>query len=144
MGNFYKSIDENLKLIQQEINQALLQEVQTTFTDVVNETPSKVIGAPYSQDYLANQWYVSEGAPSTSISSEKSSTAAGSRSRIDSISSWKTFFKKDGSVFLTNNVDYVMNAEEYGWMPDENPRWLGAKPYAMVENAIIKAKGRNQ
>jgi len=143
MGDFYKSVLENIAVMQEETNQHLISKTQEVFTSVVDKTPSVMLGSPYATGELVNQWYTSQTSPSTEVDTTTSPSGSSSRLRIYNIGDWSSFLKKDGSVFLTNNVPYVINAEETGWLQSENPRWRNAAPYAMVENAVIEAKAKS-
>lgn len=134
MGAFAKSVLQNTKQVQQELNDNIIQFAQEAFVSVVEKSPSKLIGSNYAEGELKNQWYPAANALSSSLTSAKSQVGADSLSRISSMDSWKTFLGKDGYVSLTNNISYAYQAEALGWGY--------TTPYGMVERAYIEAKAK--
>jgi hypothetical protein len=142
MGSFADSIKANIKELQQEVNDRILTEASKTFIDVTTGTPSDWQNSPYAKGLLSNQWYVAENKLSSELTDAKDLHGSASLNRANSVLNWKTFIGKDGYVSFTNNVHYAINAEVLGWKTEDNPNWRNAKPYAMVEKAMIDAKNR--
>jgi hypothetical protein len=143
MGSFSDSIQATISKQLAQVNSSCNAVATKAFTHVVDFSPmgnKANRDAPFADGLLINQWYVSNDSPSTKLSSAKSDSGSGSLSRIAVVATSKTFLNKDGKLFLTNNTPYVGLAETTGWLPSINPAWKGAKPFAMVERAIIATK----
>lgn len=134
MGSFADSVKNNIQLLQEEVNTKITNFAADTFKDVVRLSPSEWKSSPYATGLLANQWYPSAKEPSSTLTSDKDLLGFNSLDRIEGIRDTKYFLKKDGVLFLTNNVPYAYQAEAIGWKY--------AEKYAMVATAIDNAKAR--
>jgi len=141
MKAFTKSLQENIQLIQEDVNDKITDVTISLFRKVVNKSPSWFIfNSEYSEGWLINQWYPSVKSASKAIDSAKSDYGRDSLERIDQLKDTNFFLKKDNSIYLSNNVPYGQYAEVLGWQPSDNPRWRGHAPYAMMELSLIEKK----
>lgn len=132
--SFAKSVAENVKLVQEELNKNVSNFVAETFRDVVKLSPSEWKNSPYTTGWLVNQWYPSVGTPSASLTQSKDVYGMNSLDRINTFVESKPFFKKDSTVYLTNSVPYAYQAEAIGWKY--------ADKYAMVAQSLDRAKAK--
>jgi len=135
MGSFADSVKQNIQSMHEDVNTAVTNFIAETFRDVVKLSPSEWQNSPHATGWLSNQWYPSVTSPSNSINESRDIYGFNSLDRIEGFRDTKYFFKKDNTVFLTNNVPYAYQAEALGWKR--------AAPYAMVATAIDNAKGRS-
>jgi len=163
MGSFADSIKANIKELQQEVNDKIVDVFVETSLSVVHLTPSpswkgQTRGAsPSSPEYtdglLANQWYPAENKISQEETSDKSDNGGDSITRIEAMKSAKTFVAKDGYLSLTNNVPYAYRVDSIGYPKGEAvviegygdwSYWNGShsKPYAMIDTSIAKIKAK--
>lgn len=134
MSAFKLSIDSAIHTILTDINKKVYEISWALFTSVVQFSPSKRNPGPWAKGLLANQWYPSNGVPSSAESTATSGSGADSLNRINSFAAGgREFYKRDGKVYLSNNVEYAWRAEYGGW---PTPRWKGAKPYGMMAKSL--------
>lgn len=143
MAAFADSIKANIKQLEQEINDKIISIASYGFREIVNESPSESIGSEYAQGWLKNQWYVSFDSPSSNMTTKTDQSGANSIAQINSLSTSTKFFKKDGSLFFTNNVPHGYRTEVLGWYPDaQHPMWQGTAPYAMMAKGLVRMKAK--
>jgi hypothetical protein len=130
----------------QDINDRVIKIAWYLFNSIIDLSPQPSMqpaNAPYSLGVFSNQWYPQNGGFSTAKGTSKSNNGAESKARLDQFfQNNQSFYYKNGSVTLTNNTDYGYNIEVTGWMPSQNPRWQGAKPYRMVARSLQKTANR--
>lgn len=99
------------------------------FTAVVRNTP-------VLKGHLINSWYPQVGRGfSNEVETSYSKTGSASLSRINALANSGTFYKKNGAMTMTNNLDYSRRAEYDGW---PTPQWSGkVGPYAMVRLSLL-------
>jgi len=85
------------------------------FSSVVRKTPSPDNPGPKAKGLLANQWYPQEQGASAARGTSKSRDGSSSLARIQAMMNGTVFYDKDGKFTLTNNMDYVEQAESAGW-----------------------------
>lgn len=132
--SFAKSVAENVRLVQEELDKNVTNFVAETFKDVVKLSPSEWKNSPYATGWLVNQWYPSTGVPSSSLTQSKDIYGMNSLDRINTFAESKPFLRKDNTVFLTNSVPYAYQAEAIGWKY--------ADKYAMIAQSVDKAKAK--
>lgn len=163
MGSFADSIKANIKALQQEVNDKVVDVFVETSLSVVHLTPSPSwIGTTrgaspsqpeYTDGLLANQWYPAENKFSEEETESKSDNGADSITRIEVMKSSKVFVAKDGYLSLTNNVPYAYRVDTLGYPQGKAEviqgygdwsYWNGSHstPYAMVDTSIAKTKAK--
>jgi hypothetical protein len=163
MGSFADSIKANIKELQQEVNDKIVDVFVETSLSVVHLTPSpswigQTRGASpsspqYTDGLLANQWYPAENKISNEETSAESDNGGDSITRINAMKSVKTFVAKDGYLSLTNNVPYAYRVDAVGYPAGRadviqgygNWSWWNGsheKPYAMIDTSIAKIKAK--
>ena len=160
MGSFADSIKANIKEVKQEVNDKIVKVFKDVAYNTVYLTPSPswnlsprgISGniAYYSDGLLANQWYPAENKTSEEFTRSESDHGGDSYSRLAAMNNVKTFLGKDGFLSFTNNTPYAYRVEVLGYpkgaaqntagFPTWNS-WTGdVKPYAMVDQSLIKVK----
>lgn len=143
-GSFAASIRGNIAKIETEINRKCYEISRELFLQIVELTPTKIgpVHGPYARGVLANNWFPVDG-PGFSTAETDTKVPNGQAS-IDRIKALKgsQFFRKDGTVTLSNNIDYAFRAEWKGWPEEDNPRWKNAKPYHMVTLSLLLISAR--
>jgi hypothetical protein len=163
MGNFADSIKANIKELQQEVNDRIVDVFVETSLSVVHLTPSpswidQTRGASlskpeYTDGLLANQWYPAENKLSQEETSAKSDNGGDSIARINAMKSSNVFTAKDGYLSLTNNVPYAYRVDAIGYPKGlaeviqgygDWSYWNGTHrhPYAMIDTSIAKIKAK--
>mgnify|MGYP003344690512 CR=1 FL=1 len=141
MKAFSDSLKENIQLIQEDVNDQITDIAVSMFRDVVSNSPSYDLqDSVWSEGWLINQWYPSLKRPTKELNESKNSMGYDSLNRIYELNGTKHFYKKDNSIFLTNNVPYGEYAEILGWKKSINPKWQNHPAYAMMDKALIKKK----
>ena len=136
MAGFSASIKLNAAKALLRVNNMCYQIARELFTMTVKLSPSPTNPGPYAAGLLANQWYTYNGDTfSGEVGEATSPTGEASLDRIRGLHGL-VFDGKDGVVTLVNNLPYAYRAEVLGWPSSDNPRWKGAKPYAMVAQSI--------
>lgn len=126
-------------------NDNIVNVVTDLFVSTVKLSPSKSIGATYSNDLFINQWYPSIGGTSPSLNTSTSATGEASLARINSFMASKPFLGKDSFVTLSNNLGYALRVETLGWPvgPSTNGgKWKGSTPYGMIAKSVQYVKGK--
>lgn len=128
MNQFAKSLRASCNKVLAEVDQACYSVFYELATNTVSFTP-------VDKGLLINQWYAKAGEdPSNELGTNTDISGMNSYSSISSLYNAKEFYKKDGAMTLTNNVDYGYLADIQGWLP---PQWSGqVGPYRMRERAI--------
>lgn len=130
-SSFAQSVNANSLVVLSTVNDQVYKIARELFTSVVKLTPSpEQREAATAKGLLVNNWFPVDGPEfSSEKTSSTSSNGAGSLTRISQLRG-KQFFKTDGTVTLSNNLDYAYRAEVLGWL--EAP-WSGrVKAYRMV------------
>lgn len=115
MSFFEKSVKAASSKILDDISKKCYQISWELFTSVVNKTPSPTNPGPQAKGLLANQWYPLAGGSSAARGTSTSPNGTDSLSRIRAMMNGREFTGKDGSITLTNNLDYAVQAESEGW-----------------------------
>jgi hypothetical protein len=128
--SFSQSLNANIHKTMLKVNEEVYKIARELFLKIVSLTPSPSFPGPYAKGVLANNWFpVNGSAFSLEKTDEKSRVGAGSIRRISMLRGFN-FMKKDGTVTLSNNIEYAYLAEVKGW---EKPKWSGnIGPYRMV------------
>lgn len=139
-GSFAQSVELNSLAILREVNDRVYEIARELFRSIVQLTPSPSNPGDTAKGLLANNWFPVDGPGfSQATSTAKSSWGAASVARINALRG-NNFFQKDGTVTLSNNLDYAYRAEVLGW---PNPRWSGrVGPYRMVALSMQKVSAR--
>lgn len=136
-GSFAQSVLLNIEKVKQDVNDSVYQIARELFTKIVGYTPARtpnpVVG-PTAKGVLVNNWFPMNGPEfSSSKTDQRSAIGAGSLARIKALVG-QNFLNKDGTVTLSNNLDYAYRAEVLGW---PSPPWSGRiGPYRMVARAL--------
>lgn len=114
----------------------------------VVESPDPPGVGGFSKGLLKNSWYPEVGGGiDNTVGTVANPTGADSLSRIKAVTNIFPFYGKDNVITLTNSIHYVMNAEDYGWMPEDSPpgwQWTGRVPaYGMVKTAITNYRAKH-
>lgn len=140
------AIENAVQPTAKELNERVIQIAWYLFNSIIELSPQPSMqpsSAPYSLGVFSNQWYPQSGGFSTAKGTSKSGDGAESKARLKQFfQNNLSFYYKDGSVTLSNNIDYGYNIEVAGWLPSDNPRWQGAKPYRMVARSLQKTSTR--
>jgi hypothetical protein len=137
MGSFLDSLKKNITRVQTEVNFKITNVAHTYFTKIVNNSPH-VGDGPYVAGHFVANWFPAVNSFDTSTTTN-TSDGSDSLARIDSIvKSANTFFKKDGFVSLSNNLNYAFRVEYASWPAGKDPEtgwtWTGMrKAYHPVE-----------
>jgi hypothetical protein len=132
--NFEASINASIDKIFKDLDARISQATRFLFKSVVKLTPSPAFPGKYASGLLANQWYPQINGYSNQVSSATSPNGADSLSRIAATVKDGTFYRKDGMVSLSNNLEHAYRAEVLGWPA---PEWKGTRgPYAMVATSM--------
>lgn len=139
-GSFAQSILQNIAKIEQDVNDRVYEIARELFRSIVQLSPSPSNPGETAKGLLANNWFPMNGPSfSTATTSATSSWGAASLARINALSG-SNFIRKDGTVTLSNNLDYAYRAEVLGW---PTPRWSGrVAPYRMVALSMQKVAAR--
>lgn len=134
-GSFAQSVNANCHKAMLAVNAKCYQIAKELFTKIVDLTPSPTNPGPYAEGVLVNNWFPVDGSGFSSAETDASSSyGAGSRARIKSLQGFQ-FFRKDGTVTLSNNVHYAYRAEVLGWPQSDG--WSGRiGPYRMVARSL--------
>lgn len=117
-----------------ELDESVNGIAKELFTEVVNHSPTKP-SANYAKGEFINNWMAAVNKIDGSTRSSTDYAGMASRNSIALVTNSATFFRKDGTVTLTNNLDYAFRVEYAGW---PQPQWSGTVgPYAPVANAFI-------
>lgn len=136
-GSFAQSVLLNIEKTKQDVNDEVYRIARDLFTLIVNLTPARtpnpVVG-PTAKGVLINNWFPMNGPEFSSATTDsRSAIGAGSLARIKSLVG-QNFLNKDGTVTLSNNLDYAYRAEALGW---PSPPWSGRiGPYRMVARSL--------
>lgn len=126
-------------------NDSIIKVVTDLFVSTVNLSPSKSIGATYSNNLFINQWYPAIGGNSPSLNTSESPTGEASLARITSFMEGKPFLGNDNFVTLSNNLGYAYRIEVIGWPKGDSTnggKWKGSTAYGMVEKSVLYVKGK--
>lgn len=135
VGDFAQSIFLNSAKIMEDVNKKVYQISRELFLRIVDLTPSPAHPGETAKGLLVNNWFPVDGPSfSSEKTSQKSPYGAGSIGRISALAG-KQFLRQDGSVTLSNNLDYAYRAEVLGWPKEDG--WSGrVGPYRMVAKSI--------
>lgn len=145
MGKFSDHLRKNIETVLKEVNYKLTYAAYQVFSQAVIHSPHEGQG-PYAKGHFINNWFVGINSYDGSTTSEIDPDGKGSTARIDAmLKGSNAFFKKDGFVTLSNNLDYSIHVE-VGWPRGLDPKsgwnWTGrARIYAPVQYATSWAKG---
>ena len=162
MGSFADSIKANIKEVKQEVNDKIVEVFKDIAYNVVYLTPSPSWNlsprgtsgniAYYSDGLLANQWYPAENKISEEFTRSESDHGGDSFSRLSAMRNVNTFLGKDGYLSFTNNVPYAYRVDVIGYpkgvaeVTSGFPTWSSwtgdVKPYAMIDQSMIKVKAK--
>lgn len=135
MSKFLTSLRNNSRKVLVKVNRKCYEIAWQLFTSVVRLTPSPSQPGPFAKGLLANQWYPSEGVPSSELGTDTDARGGSSLSRITAMTKGTAFLGKDGKLYLTNNVPYAYRAEVLGWPKSDG--WSGRiGPYRMVARSL--------
>lgn len=135
MGAFADSLKANVKQIKEDINQQITYVAVDLFRDIVYASPSHDLnGSEWATGWIINQWYPSVKRESRELNQTRDQMGFDSLDRIAQLPSQNIFLRKDNTLYFTNNVPYVYQADSLGWS-----RTL---PYMMVDKSLAKARGR--
>lgn len=139
-GSFALSVNVNSQTILRSVNDKVYQIARELFTSIVQLTPSPSNKGYTAKGLLVNNWFPKNG---PEFSSEKTTSTSdwgtGSLSRISQLRG-NGFFRKDGTVTLSNNLPYAYRAEVLGWL---EPPWSGrVGPYLMVARSMQATAAR--
>lgn len=140
-GSFAQSVNSNSWKIMLDVNEQVYKVARELFTSIVKLTPSPIQReAATAKGLLVNNWFPVNGSEfSSATTSSTSDYGAGSLTRIKALSGFN-FFRKDGTVTLSNNLDYAYRAEVLGW---PSPPWSGrVGPYRMVALSMQAVSAR--
>jgi hypothetical protein len=136
---FAQSVFANITKIEQDINRKCYQISRELFLSIVSKTPSPSNPGRYAKGELVNNWFPVDGPNFSSETTDaRSATGAESIARINNdIGAAGQFLRQDGTVTLSNNLDYAFRAEYRGWPEKDNARWRNAQPYRMVAQSLM-------
>ena len=123
MSSFADSLQENIDLALTDVNEEIMDTFTTFAGYCVERTPQPSMQperANYSKGLLVNNWFPSFERESTEMSSTVSEYGSGSLDRINTLKSYKIPLYRDYTLYLNNNLDYAVQADEVGWVRTSN------------------------
>lgn len=101
----------------------------------------------HSNGDIANNWYVTEGSPSSAAPNGPDLSGSASLARIRAIYATKPFYRKDSTVYLTNVMNYSYRANWLGWPKGQGTNnwiWSGRVPagYGFIGTSLNNLKGK--
>lgn len=131
---FADSVRATASKMQQEVNDKAIVIATELFTTAVVLTP---VSDPKQEKRgeLINNWMTGVGISVKSYNPSFNISGRASLQGISTLKSTEEFLGKDGTVSITNIVEYGYRAEYAGWPA---PRWKNSKPYAMMRNALTE------
>lgn len=133
---FADDVGKSIERVQEQLNTKINAIAQELFTLTVKNTP---VGTWATKGRLINNWYIGLGVGKYNRTYSPFSNTAGTSSyaQVSYLTGTKEFLGKDGEVSFTNSTPYGYRAEYFGWnFLEEEPRWRGSKPYAMIANSL--------
>lgn len=147
MGVFSDHLRKNIDRVLVETNYKITNVAYQLFSRVVYKSPHEGQG-PYVSGHFINNWFPAINSYNSSTTSETEPDGAGSTARIDSvIKKSNAFYKKDGFVTLSNNLDYSARVESLGWPKGYDPKtgwnWTGQRIiFAPVAHSMLWIKDK--
>jgi hypothetical protein len=147
MGIFSDHLKKNINLVLKEVNYKITYTAYQLFYYAVVKSPHEGQG-PYVSGHFINNWFVGVNKFDTSTTSDIEPDGKGSMERIEAMLKSNTaFFKKDGFVTLSNNLNYAARVESLGWPKGYDPatgwNWTGKRVvYAPVAHAMLWIKDK--
>lgn len=135
MSSFADSVLENIDFTLTEINEEIKDTFTTFASYCVERTPQPSMQperAKFSKGLLSNNWFPSFDTESLSTTPAVSDRGADSLTRLENFKTFKIPLYRDYTMYLNNNIDYAVQADEIGWTRTAN--------YDMTNWAYTKVK----
>lgn len=146
MGKFSDHLRKNIDRVLTETNYKLTHVAYTLFTKIVHNSPH-VGDGPYVEGHFVANWFPAVNSYDSTITSAKSD-GNDSIARIENlVKDSKAFYRKDGFLTLSNNLNYAVRVEVAGWPAGKDPisgwTWTGLRRvYAPVQTSFTAIKGQ--
>lgn len=127
---FASHLRGQIERVHREVNYKLNHVFFLSANYAVRKSP-KVGEGPYVSGHFINNWFPAVNTWSAEINNSRDPDGKDSLTRIAAVVKLNTFYKKDGFLTLSNNVDYGIRVEYYGWPKGYDPKtgwnWTGKR-----------------
>jgi len=141
---FASHLRGQIERVQREVSYKINHVFFLAATYAVRKSP-KVGEGPYVSGHFINNWFPAVNTWSVETDNSRDPDGKASLERIAAIVKANTFYKKDGFLTLSNNVDYSLRVEVWGWPKGYDPKtgwnWTGKRIiYAPVAKTALYMK----
>ncbi len=143
--SFAAHLRKNIERVLLEVNYKINHRAYIFFNYIVKKSPHEGQG-PYASGHFINNWFPAINGYDSSTTGSVDADGAGSLSRIEAVvKGSKAFYRKDGFVTLSNNLNYAHRIEWTGWPKGYDAvtgwNWTGQRMiYAPIAFAMLDVK----